>query len=52
MMADYNLQFNYYQIPSSSIKRSWNHKLGTTLLVTNKLVHLLNGNKGHLEILK
>ncbi|CAD8045047.1 unnamed protein product [Paramecium primaurelia] len=52
MMGDYNLQFHYHQNPSNSIKRSWNHKLGTTLYVTNKLVHLLNGNKGNLEILK
>ncbi|CAD8206171.1 unnamed protein product [Paramecium octaurelia] len=52
MMADYNLQFQCLQNPAKSIKRSWNHKLGTTLLVTNKLVHLLNGNKGQIQILK
>ncbi|CAD8119672.1 unnamed protein product [Paramecium sonneborni] len=52
MMADYNLQFQYHLNPSHSIKRCWIYKLGTTLFVTNKLIHLLNGNKGYLEINK
>ncbi|CAD8179616.1 unnamed protein product [Paramecium octaurelia] len=50
-MAYYNLQFYYHQNPSNKNKRSWNHKLGTTLFVTNILVHLLNGSKDQLEIL-
>ncbi|CAD8206228.1 unnamed protein product [Paramecium pentaurelia] len=52
MMGDYNLQFQSHQNLLKSIKRSWNHKLGTTLFVANKLIHLLNGNKGYLQILK
>ncbi|CAD8108472.1 unnamed protein product [Paramecium primaurelia] len=52
MMGDYNMQFQFHQNLLKSIKRSWNHKLGTTLFVANKLINLLNGNKGHLQILK
>lgn len=50
MIDDFNLQFQYYAKSLTTIKRSWNHKLGTTLMVTNKLVHLLSGFKDHLII--
>ncbi|CAD8124308.1 unnamed protein product [Paramecium sonneborni] len=50
MIGDFNLQFKYHANAQNQIKRCWAHKLGTSLLVTNKLIHILNGNKGYLEI--